>query len=150
MNSSELASDAEKEKQSPLKLGLQEASDSLVIDDSENGFVTVLDATPTAKTDTDMVVQGTLNVRNDGDAPAEVTYRCMLDGETSYSLAYTVTIPPGAWSLSPVQIQCDAFDAGKHTVELQAQVLQAKGGSVRFGSRSMFLVQFGPIFSPPG
>jgi len=154
----------EKDKKAPLYLGVAEVSQPQVVDSAQKGFVTVLKATPTAQKATDVLVQAHLNVRNDGELPATITYRGVVDGNHVHPLTYTVTVAPGAWDLSTVQFQCNGIPAGQHTIEIQAEVAwpptpwtpptggasAGSGAGVTFASRSMLVVQFGPIFHPPG
>lgn len=144
----------EKDKKAPLYLGVAEVGDFSVGESTHKGFLTILKATPTAQKETDVLVQAHVNVRNDGDTPVTITYRGVVDGDHVHPLTYSVTVAPGAWDLSTVQIQCNATLAGRHTIEIQAEVAGASAGSgagrVTFGSRSMLVVQFGPIFNPPG
>ena len=143
----------EKDRKAPLYLGVAETQDFSPVP-VQKGFVPIMKATPTAQKDTHVLVQADLNVRNDSDSPVTITYRAMLDGHHVHPLMFTVTVAPATWDLSHVQIQCNAIPAGQHTIELQAEVAGASTGSdagvVTFGSRSMLVVQFGPIFNPPG
>lgn len=136
-------------KPASLYLAVQEVSDPLTIDSGQKDFVTVIKAAPTLDTEGDMIVQAILNVRNDGDVPVTVTYRGVLDGDHVHPLTFNVTVPPGAWDLSTVQIQCNSIRPGQHTIELQALVAEGQS-TVTFADRLMTIIEFRPIWNPPG
>lgn len=129
-------------KKAPFSVAVLEVTDPVVIDSATKDFVPIVKAAPSAKKDTIMAVQATVNVRNEGDGPATVTYRAVLDGDHVHPTTYSVTVAPGSWDLSTAGFDCN-LRAGQHTLEVQAQVSQASG-SVVFAARSLFVVQ-GPI-----
>jgi hypothetical protein len=92
--------------------------------------------------------QVTLTDSDDG-SDSEVEVRVVHNGHVEQDLVFADTLADGISRTVPVSIGCDLVPAGQNTISLE--VRKADGPStVSVGPRSLEIVQFGPIFHPPG
>jgi hypothetical protein len=92
--------------------------------------------------------QVTLTDVKDGN-DSRVELRVVHNGHVEGDAVFADTVADGASTTAPVSYVCNSMTPGPNTFSLE--VRQADGASnVVVGARSLQIVQFGPIFHPPG
>ena len=94
-------------------------------------------------------VHAALTVENPADngKPATLTVRVLAHGQHEHG-EISQTVPDGFSDTVPVAIRCNGLEQGENSFALQASA--GAGETLTVRTRTLDVIAFGPIFSPPG